>query len=171
MAVTLHVNKKSEQRLLRKMSRMRDGANKEVWKLILSTGLKIEDTAAENLKNMSSKTGKNYTSMIQSFTRRLKRLRLNYQVVNTHKAAAFFEFGTKPHVIKIKNKKVLAGITEDVGGKASSKYKGTEYTFFGKKVQHPGTKKRPFMKSASIKHKAEYIKRLQKLIPQLARKK
>ncbi|MCR8679240.1 MULTISPECIES: HK97 gp10 family phage protein [Campylobacter] len=46
--------------------------------------------------------------------------------------AKFVHFGTKPHIIKAKNKKVLAA-------------KGK---IFGKKVNHPGTKASPYLKNA-----------------------
>ena len=43
----------------------------------------------------------------------------------------YVEFGTKPHVIKVKEKKVLSD------GKR----------FFGRKVNHPGTEAQPFIRS------------------------
>ena len=43
----------------------------------------------------------------------------------------FIEFGTSPHIIEIKNKKVLA----DKKGR-----------IFGKKVRHPGTRPSPFIR-------------------------
>lgn len=44
---------------------------------------------------------------------------------------AYIEFGTPPHVIEIKNKKVLSD------GKQ----------FFGTKVNHPGTRPQPFIRT------------------------
>jgi len=53
------------------------------------------------------------------------------------------EEGTKPHVITVKNKKVLAGPAskappgwENISG---------DYAIYGTKVKHPGTKAQPFM--------------------------
>ena len=46
------------------------------------------------------------------------------------KYAPYLEYGTKSHTIKAKNKKVL--------------YNSFSKTFFGKEVQHPGTKAQPF---------------------------
>lgn len=57
---------------------------------------------------------------------------LSGQLVNTSKYAPFVHFGTKPHIIRIKNKKAL------------SNWK----TLFGKVVNHPWTKANPFLKRA-----------------------
>lgn len=50
--------------------------------------------------------------------------------------ARFVHEGTKPHIIKAKNKKVLAS-------------KGK---IFGKKVNHPGTKANPYLKNAANRY-------------------
>jgi len=56
-------------------------------------------------------------------------------VIGTNvKYAKCVEFGTKPHIIRVKNAKVLTD------GK----------TFFGKEVHHPGTKPQPFLRPAFI---------------------
>jgi len=44
------------------------------------------------------------------------------------------EYGTKPHIIRAKNKKVLANVNTG--------------QFFGKKVRHPGTDAHPFLAPA-----------------------
>lgn len=53
--------------------------------------------------------------------------------------SGFVEFGTRPHVIEVKNKRVLAART---GGTVS----GGQYAIFGRRVNHPGTKANPFFK-------------------------
>lgn len=45
--------------------------------------------------------------------------------------AKFVHFGTKPHIIKPKNKKALANVKSA--------------QFFGKRVQHPGSKANPYL--------------------------
>ena len=55
------------------------------------------------------------------------------------------EYGTDPHVIKVKNKKVLA-----------NKKKGL---IFGKIVNHPGTTAQPFMRPALFQVKEIWVKR------------
>jgi HK97 gp10 family phage protein len=50
------------------------------------------------------------------------------------KYAAFVDQGTSPHVIEVRNKKVLANRRTG--------------QFFGKRVNHPGTRKQPFFTDA-----------------------
>jgi len=53
------------------------------------------------------------------------------------------EEGTRPHGIKVKKKKVLAGPARNAPlgwGNISG-----DYAIYGKKIQHPGTKPRPFI--------------------------
>ncbi len=57
------------------------------------------------------------------------------QIVNTHKAAAFVEFGTPAHIITPKTAKVLRWVDETTGK-----------VRFAKKVNHPGTAPNPFMR-------------------------
>lgn len=53
------------------------------------------------------------------------------------KYAKFVHFGTKPHIIKAKKAKVLA---KKIGKKG--------VVFFGKEVNHPGTKAQPYLQNA-----------------------
>lgn len=54
-----------------------------------------------------------------------------------------FEEGTRPHLIKIRKKKVLAGPKR--GAPAGWPLISGDYAIYGTKVVHPGTKPRPFM--------------------------
>ena len=62
----------------------------------------------------------------------LRRIR----VVNDHRASAFVEFGTPPHVITPKTKTVLRWVDEATGA-----------AVFAKRVNHPGTDPNPFMRN------------------------
>lgn len=53
-----------------------------------------------------------------------------------------FEEGTKPHTIRIRSKKVLAGPAR--GASPGTPISG-DYAIYGKEVQHPGTSPKPFM--------------------------
>ena len=57
------------------------------------------------------------------------------KIVNSHRAAAFVEFGTPAHVITPKTAKVLRWID-----------KATGRAIFAKRVRHPGTDPNPFMR-------------------------
>lgn len=67
--------------------------------------------------------------------------------------AAFMEFGTKPHVIRPRFKKVLAwGGARRLTGTLRS---GSKPTHFAMEVHHPGTAPRPFMMPAGKQAVAE----------------
>lgn len=54
-----------------------------------------------------------------------------------------FEKGTRPHLIRIRKKKVLAGPKR--GAPGGWPMISGDYAIYGTKVVHPGTKPRPFM--------------------------
>jgi len=68
-----------------------------------------------------------------------------YLLYDNVEYARAVEFGTKPHVIRAKNKKVLA-----------NKSKGI---IFGKSVMHPGTEAQPYFRPALDQVKNVWVKR------------
>jgi hypothetical protein len=63
--------------------------------------------------------------------------------------AAYVELGTKPHVILPKNRKALAwGGPRRLSGRLRA---GARPEHFAKKVNHPGTKAKPFLRPAAEK--------------------
>lgn len=58
-----------------------------------------------------------------------------------------FEYGQRPHIVRVKNKRVLAGPYRGrpEGWRVSAASKSLGYATYGKRVRHPGTKPRPFM--------------------------
>ena len=63
--------------------------------------------------------------------------------------AIFVEKGTRPHVIRAKNKKVLGN--KKVG-------------FFGKQVNHPGSRAKPYLEPAAISNLPKLTQRIKKLL-------
>lgn len=73
--------------------------------------------------------------------------------------AGYVEHGTKPHVIRPKNRKALAwGGERRLSGRLRS---GASATHFAQKVNHPGTKPKPYLipgaKKAVATHGVEVI--------------
>lgn len=59
------------------------------------------------------------------------------------------EFGSRPHVIVPRNRKALAwGGNRRLSGSLRS---GSKATFFAKRVNHPGTKAKPYLRPAAEK--------------------
>ncbi|MFO8022486.1 MAG: HK97 gp10 family phage protein [Perlabentimonas sp.] len=73
------------------------------------------------------------------------------EVVSKANYSAAVEYGTKPHKIRVKNKKVLA-----------SNAKG-KWNFYGKEVDHPGTQGQPFLFPAWNKAQKDLLKGLRKV--------
>jgi len=57
--------------------------------------------------------------------------------------AGYVESGTRPHVIRVRRRQVLAAPLSQVKGWTGHTYKG--YAIFGKQVMHTGTKANPFV--------------------------
>jgi len=64
-------------------------------------------------------------------------------VVSKASYSRAFEEGTRPHLIQIRKKKVLAGPKS--GAPAGWPLISGDYAIYGKKVVHPGTQPKPFM--------------------------
>lgn len=111
---------------------------------INESGINIERAAK---KNVLVDTGR-LRGSIRILNRRSDRLGLE---VGTDVAyAAAVEFGTKPHVIRVKNAKVLY----------SRKLKRA----FGTEVQHPGTPAKPFLNPAAQAEKPKFEKALKRIL-------
>ena len=59
--------------------------------------------------------------------------------------AAFVELGTKPHVIRPRNKRALAWAATAGGRRLSGRARTGATMRFAKKVNHPGTKPQPYL--------------------------
>lgn len=65
------------------------------------------------------------------------------EIVSHASYSQAYEEGTRPHIIRIRSKKVLAGPKR--GAPSGWKSVGQDYATYGTKVRHPGTQPRPFM--------------------------
>jgi HK97 gp10 family phage protein len=80
----------------------------------------------------------------------------------------FMELGTKGHEIKAKRKKVLASGTMIADNNTGSIDK--EYEIFGKKVKHPGTGAKPFLRPAFYNNIDRVIERMRQVMRDLITK-
>lgn len=104
-------------------------AIKEFGKVIGKTAFKIEGDAKRKAPVNKQSGGGNLRQSISSRT-----LTASAVVAATAKYAAYVDQGTRPHIINVVNRKVLA-----------NKRTGQ---FFGRVVHHPGTRKQPFFTDA-----------------------
>lgn len=116
--------------------------NENAEDVIALTALLIE-TEAKKLAPINKQPGVGGV-LRSSIIRKVSRL--NAIVGTNVKYASDVEYGTVAHTIKAKNGKGLSD------GK----------NFFGKEIQHPGTKAQPFLRPAFDKEIKELVKRLKK---------
>lgn len=69
------------------------------------------------------------------------------EVISEMNYSQAFEEGTRPHIIRIRNKRVLAGPFRGrpAGWKVNKTSRSMGYATYGKEVRHPGTRPHPFM--------------------------
>ena len=113
--------------------------------------LKVEELAKENLQtNHSVRTGALVSSIHSQFNGMSGTVGTNIEY------APYVEYGTSPHIITVKEKKVLA-TKEGIGG-------GGGWVVFGKEVNHPGSAAKPFfgpaVDEAMVQFKADLNKAL-----------
>ena len=107
----------------------------------------VEEIYRDILKNIPYKTG----ALKRSVNIIYKKQGQEATIEATAKHASFVEYGTRAHIIRPKSKKALAFNS------------GNKMTF-AKKVNHPGTKARPFMEPAFNRNAPEFIKRLENVL-------
>jgi len=85
--------------------------------------------------------------LINNINRTILNGGLTGEVISKMNYSEAFENGTRPHVIRIRNKKVLAGPKRGAptGWKSSTQSASMGYATYGKEVRHPGTRPHPFM--------------------------
>ena len=123
------------------ITRLDDKTKDNVQKVLNNTGFKIEAKAKGNVPVDTGHLRRGITTKIGDME----------VIVHTSniKYARGVEFGTRPHLIKPKNKKALY-------------WKGAKHPV--KSVQHPGSKAKPFLIPAFEKEKEVLIRDLEKII-------
>ena len=118
---------------------------KKIQKLLKNTGMKIEASAKDNLTNNKSVDTGHLRRGIGNFRRGM--------TVTVHtsniKYAVMVEKGTKAHIIKPKDKKALY-------------WKGATHPV--KKVNHPGSKAKPYLIPAFEKEIPYFIDKLKEVV-------
>ena len=118
---------------------------KKIQKLLKNTGMKIEASAKNNLTNNKSVDTGHLRRGIGNFRRGM--------TVTVHtsniKYAVMVEKGTKAHIIKPKDKKALY-------------WKGATHPV--KKVNHPGSKAKPYLIPAFEKEVPYFVENLKEVV-------
>ena len=127
------------------ITKLDDKTKDNVQKVLNNTGFKIEAQAKTNLnRNKSVVTG----HLMRGITTKIGNMEVTVHTSNI-KYAPMVEYGTKPHIIKAKNKKALY-------------WKGASHPV--KSVRHPGNKAKPYLIPAFESEKDNLIKNLKEVI-------
>ena len=127
------------------LSKKSDEDIKKIQKVLKKAGMNIEAGAKDNLTSNNSVNTGHLRRSIGNFRRGM--------TVTVHtsnvKYAIIVEKGSRPHIIRPKNKKALY-------------WEGAKYPV--KQVKHPGSKAKPFLIPAFEKEKDQFLERLKEVI-------
>ena len=144
--INIEVPQHELNKLLKDLNKYSETKKRQIGNELDKIGYQIISDAQFNIvKNKSRKTSVLYTSG-KHIT---NRARLFVTIAFNAFYSAFVEKGTRPHKIRAKNKKVLrskAGV------------------FFGKEVNHPGSKAKPFLEPAAKKNIPVLIENIKRLL-------
>ena len=128
-----------------KILKLSQEAEENVKKVVKNSAFKIQKEAMSNLtKNKSVATG----HLRRSVSTDIKGLEATVHTSNV-KYAIMVEKGTKAHLIKPKNKKMLY-------------WKGASHPV--RIVRHPGSRAKPFLEPAFEKEKDQFLEKLKEVI-------
>ena len=127
------------------LAKLSNESEDNVKKVVKNSAFNIEENAKSNLtKNKSVATG----HLRRGISTDIKGLEATIHTSNI-KYAPMVEYGTKAHIIRAKNKKALY-------------WKGTKHPV--KKVNHPGSKAKPYLIPAFNQEKDQFLEKLKEVI-------
>ena len=118
---------------------------KKIQKVLKNSAMTIQKNAISNLTNNGSV---NTGHLRRSISTNMGDMEATIHTSNL-KYAPMVEFGTRPHIIRAKNKKALY-------------WKGAAHPV--KQVNHPGSKAKPYLIPAFEKEKEQFLEKLKEVI-------
>ena len=118
---------------------------KKIQKVLKNSAMTIQKNAISNLTNNGSV---NTGHLRRSISTKMGDMEATIHTSNL-KYAPMVEFGTRPHIIRAKNKKALY-------------WKGATHPV--KQVNHPGSKAKPYLIPAFEKEKDQFLEKLKEAI-------
>ena len=141
----IKVNVNELEKFSVELVKLSDETEDNVKKVVKNSAFNIEKNAKSNLtKNKSVATG----HLRRGISTDIKGLEATIHTSNI-KYAPMVEYGTKAHIIRPKNKRFLY-------------WKGAKHPV--KKVNHPGSKAKPYLIPAFDKEKDQFLEKLKEVI-------
>lgn len=136
------IEMKGQKDLMSWLSKHSEDVKTDVKKIVFKTGNNIRTDWMRNLSRAVKATTKSKQSIQQTITKG----GYGGEVYSGLDHLMYIEYGTKPHDIYPKHKKVLANV------KTGQIWWKTLKTGQGKPVKHPGTQPKPCLTPAAHKH-------------------
>lgn len=114
---------------------------------VLRATLQMEQLAKLKVRNMTRNAKVKSSNLVNNIHKVITGNGFTGEVISGAAYSQAYEEGTRPHTIRARGKKVLAGPLRGAppGWEVSAKSKRMGYATYGKKIQHPGTHPHPFM--------------------------
>lgn len=121
--------------------------DKEFRRVVMDSVLYLKQRAKERVRDFTKGSKVRSGFLINNIRSKITEQGLAGEVISGAEYSRAFEDGTAPHIVEIKNKKVLAGPLRGApaGWVVSAKSKAMGFATYGKRIFHPGTKPHPFM--------------------------
>jgi len=156
--ITMKVDSAKFQKDIERFVRKKDG---EFRKILAAATAKMLTIAKKKVRGYTSRSKVKSSFLVNNLKLRITSGGLTGEVTSHAGYSQAFEEGTRPHTIRIRTKKVLAGPKRGApaGWNAGGKSASMGYAVYGKKVQHPGTHPHPYMYPA-WKYACRYFEQL-----------
>jgi hypothetical protein len=142
--VTIRIESEMFRRQMAAFAKKKD---KEFRRIVMDAVLYLKQRAKERVRDFTKGSKVRSGFLINNIHSVITNNGLAGEVISRAEYSRAFEEGTAPHVVEIKNKRVLAGPLRGApaGWVVSAKSKSMGYATYGKRIFHPGTKPHPFM--------------------------
>ncbi len=114
---------------------------------VIRATFEMKKMAMLKVRDMTRNSKVKSSYLLNNIRERITNKGMTGEVISAANYSQAYEEGTRPHIIRVKNKGVLAGPLRGApqGWAVSAKSREMGYATYGKQVQHPGTSPHPFM--------------------------
>jgi len=130
-----------------KMDQFIRKSDKDFKRVVLDSTNHLAKTAKLKVRNQTSGAKVKSGNLIRGIGSTIINNGLTGEVTSKASYSEAYENGTRPHGIRVRNKRVLAGPLRGApaGWRVGKQSRSMGFATYGKKIQHPGTKAHPFM--------------------------
>ena len=133
-----------------KMDQFIRKSDKDFKRVVLDSTNQLIKRAKLNIRNQTMNSKIKSGNLIRGIRPSIFNNGLTGEVTSKASYSEAYESGTRPHGIRVRNKRVLAGPLRGAppGWGVGKSSRAMGFATYGKRVQHPGTRAHPFMEPA-----------------------